>query len=397
VLYDTTNFFSFIGTFNERSELAQRGANKQKRMDLRQVSLALFEDEETCLPLYHQCYAGNRPDVSQFGEAWGQMLRAWTGALDRAPEQLTLVFDGGNVSKANFRQLEAASVHYVGAIPPGWVSELLEVELEHYDRLELPGTKHLKAYRSKRELWGVERTLLVTFSPTLYCKQRATMNLQQGKTEDKLQELASAIDSWRQSRKGKGHEGASVEKKIARWTAREHLREYLEVKLQMEGTRVARLSWHWDRQKKREVQRRWLGKRVLVTDNHHWDDVQIVTTYRRLSRTEQLFRISKARRGPWWPMYHWTDSKVRVHALYCYFALLLLAIVQRSLRQAGLSIDIDRAIHALQGIQETLVVYGNGAADRVLSEMDERQLRIAEALGLQELARQMGTTVLKPG
>lgn len=76
LLYDTTNYFTFIDTFNERIQLAQRGHNKQKRHDLRQFSLALFEDKQTGLPLYHQCDAGNRPDVSHFTTAWQGMVVA---------------------------------------------------------------------------------------------------------------------------------------------------------------------------------------------------------------------------------------------------------------------------------------------------------------------------------
>lgn len=394
VLYDTTNFYSFIDTFNQHCELPQRGANKQKRTDLRQLSLALFEDEQTALPLYHQCYAGDRPDVSQFGDAWSEMLRAWMGALERLPEQLTLVFDAGSTSKENLLHLEAGSVHYVGAIPPGWVPELLAIELKLYTKLTLPGTKHLKVYRSRQPFWGVERTLLVMFSPTLYATQRATMNRQQQQADAKLQELAAAIDRWNETRRGKGFKRSIVEKKIARWNAREHLREYLDVELETHGQQVVRLTWRWNRDQKRQVQRRWLGKRILLTDNHHWDDLALVTAYRRLSRTEHLFRLSKARRGPWWPMFHWTDSKIRVHALYCHFALLLLAIVQHQLHHAGLTICVDRAIHHLQQIQEALVLYTNGQTDRVLSQMDPIQNELAQTLGLDQLARQMGTTPL---
>jgi len=33
-----------------------------------------------------------------------------------------------------------------------------------------------------------------------------------------------------------------------------------------------------------------------------------------------MFRISKSRAsGLWWPAYHWTESKLLVHALYCFW------------------------------------------------------------------------------
>ena len=396
VLYDTTNFFTFIDTFNNRTELAQRGANKQKRMDLRQLSLALFEDKETGLPLYHQCYAGNQADVKQFPLALHEMLQQWMNALERPPEQLTLVFDRGSSSKANFEQLENRSTHYVAGVPYTWAPELLEVGLDAFEKLSLPNTKHVKVYRTRRELCGKERTLLVVFSPTFYTKQRATQNLEQGKTEARLRELSEAIAAWLQTRRGKGHVEASVRRKIRQWTAREHLRDFLNVDLKIEGSHVVELTWSWNLQKKREVQRRYLGKQVLVTDRDDWDDVSVVAAYRRLTRTENLFRISKSRPGLWWPMFHWTDSKMKVHALYCFFALLLLSILQKRLHETGFKISVDRALQRLGEIQESLIVYADASAERVLSNHDQGNSELAQALGLGDIAHQLGTTVLDP-
>jgi len=395
VLYDTTNYFTFIDTFNDRPELPQRGHNKQGRTDLRQVSLALFEDENSGLPMYHQCYEGNRNDTTQFPDAWSEMLKAWTRGLDRRPEQLTLVFDAGSTSKNNLRGLEDSFVHYVAAVPLSWLPHLLEVHLSAYTKLELPNSKHLKAHRTTADLWGRMRTLLVTFSPHLFCTQRATMNRQQEKVELQLQELAAAIDKWRQRRMGKGYLRSSVAKKIRAWSAREHLAEFLDVEIETEGDKVSRLRWSWDPCRKRQVQRRWLGKRLLVTDQHDWSDLDIALAYRKLAQTERHFRISKGRRGPWWPLYHWTDSKIRVHALYCHFALVLLAIIQQQLSLAGLSVTVDRAIAHLARIDESLVVYSNGAANRVLSHLTTTQQDIATALNLEQLAANMGTTLLQ--
>ena len=98
--------------------------------------------------------------------------------------------------------------------------------------------------------------------------------------------------------------------------------------------------------------------------------------------------------GSWWPLYHWTDSKIRVHALYCYFALLLLSILQLKLQESGLTLSTDHCVARLQKIQEALIVYNNGSAERALTNLDDPQQRLAEALGLFDLARQMGNTVL---
>jgi transposase len=388
ILYDTTNYFTFIDSANQRSELVQRGHNKQKRSDLRQLSLALFEDNETGLPLYHQCYAGQRPDVSQFTTAWQSLLERWRKGIGTPPEQLTLVFDKGNPSRKNLAELDASSLHHVGALPGRWVSDLLEIPQQRYQKLELAHTKHVKAYRCRRLMWGKQRTLLVVFSPSLYRKQVAALNRLQLTVQKRLLALAETVSGGRTRVR-------TVEKKIAEWTARDHLRKFLRVDVETDQERALELTWSWDPEKKRAIQQNYYGKTVLFTDRDDWSSEQIVTAYRRLARTEQLFRLSKGRSGPWWPMYHWTDSKVRVHALYCHFALLLLAILQFQLRQAGLTCRADRCLQRLARIQETRVLYTNGAAERVLSHLDEEQGKLDEALGVTALAKQMGTTLLK--
>lgn len=394
LLYDTTNYFTFIDTLNDRCQLAQRGNNKQKRHDLRQLSLALFADEKTGLPLYHQCYRGNQPDVAQASGAWDGWIRSWMKGLGRVPEQLTLVFDKGNCSKKNLLHLAASPMHYVGSLPGHWVADLLDLDLESFQKLTLPGTKHLKVHRCRYPLWEQERTLLVVFSPSFYRRQRAAMNRLQQKVESQLLELAAAIQKWNQTRRGSGFRAESVQRKIHEWTARDHLREFLQFDLRLEEEKVVALDWCWDRKQKREVQRRYLGKTVLFTDQHEWESTAIVGAYRALWKQEALFRVSKRRRGPWWPLYHWTDSKIRVHALYCYFALLLLSILQLKLQEAGLALSPDHCVARLQKIQEALVVYTNGSVERVLTDLDESQKALAQNLGLLDLARHMGNTVL---
>src|ERR1019366_9390915 len=56
--YDTTNFYTHIASTNQRTELPQRGHNKQGRHDLRQMGLALVVDQLTQLPLAHVLYEG---------------------------------------------------------------------------------------------------------------------------------------------------------------------------------------------------------------------------------------------------------------------------------------------------------------------------------------------------
>ena len=86
--------------------------------------------------------------------------------------------------------------------------------------------------------------------------------------------------------------------------------------------------------------------------------------------------------GSWWPMFHWTDQKIQVHAFYCSLALLLRALIMKKARQAGISISMSRLHERLSDIREVVNVYNQGnqkkTSQSVVSKMDHVQQRLFE-------------------
>jgi hypothetical protein len=144
LVYDTTNYSTFMHTFPSRPSLPQRGSNKQKRHDLRQLSLALVVDEERGLPLYYRFYEGNVNDVVALGATLSDMLRQ--GFPQQAPARLTLVMDKGNVSFDNFTLLKKAQCSFLAAIPAAWVRSFAQVALRQCQPLTLPDGRRIKVY-----------------------------------------------------------------------------------------------------------------------------------------------------------------------------------------------------------------------------------------------------------
>jgi len=65
---------------------------------------------------------------------------------------------------------------------------------------------------------------------------------------------------------------------------------------------------------------------MLVTPHLDWTAEQVVDAYSGQQRIEQVFRgIKDGDWLAWGPMYHWTDSKIRVHAFYCMVGVLSFA------------------------------------------------------------------------
>jgi len=103
----------------------------------------------------------------------------------------------------------------------------------------------------------------------------------------------------------------------------------------------------------------FLGKTILITGHKDWTDSQIIRAYRSQFLIEEIFHEMKDRHiGSWWPLHHWTDSKIQVHGLYCTMAVLLRALLWRRVRQAGLKVSMKRLLDELEQIQQVIILSG---------------------------------------
>jgi transposase len=394
LVYDTTNYYTFIHTFNSRPRLPQRGRNKQKRHDLRQVSLALVVDEQWGLPLYYRCYEGHVPDVVALGTSLAEMLRHFLPQL--APARLTVVLDKGNVSFDNFHALTQAHFSFLAAIPASWVRRLSQVPLKAYQPLALPDGRRIKVYvQPQQKLGGLHGKLLVSFSPHFYRQQVRTLDRLQQQAEQKLGTLRATIQEAVVRQRPRKE--TAVRRALTQIVRHDRLKDFFAPTLGLHHGAVHDLHWEWDRRKKRQIKHRDFGRTILFTDRQDLSDQRMVVAYRSQAKAEEMFRISKSRRpGLWWPAHHWTDSKLSVHALYCFLAMLLTRIVLLRLQAQNLSIGVGLLTERLRGIQEACVVYANGAAQRVITERSPEQEELFVALRLGSLAEQLGNRVLNP-
>ncbi len=118
---------------------------------------------------------------------------------------------------------------------------------------------------------------------------------------------------------------------------------------------------------------------VDSTTGHHGVAVNIQT---RQMKDHQVVSFS--------PMFHWTDSKIRVHAFHCVLALAVAKLMAREVRRSGLDMSVREMLATLAGIQETVLFYkgdrGRPRARRLLTEMDPTQQRLYDLFGLQAYA-----------
>jgi len=117
LLYDTTNFFTYIDT-KSPSQLPQRGHCKSKRTDLKIVGLAMMVSPDFNIPLFHEIYPGNLHDTQEFSQIIDK-LKARLERIVETPKKPTLVFDKGNNSHDNIGHIFEKNVplfHVVGSL-----------------------------------------------------------------------------------------------------------------------------------------------------------------------------------------------------------------------------------------------------------------------------------------
>jgi len=105
---------------------------------------------------------------------------------------------------------------------------------------------------------------------------------------------------------------------------------------------------------------------------------------------EEIFHEMKDRHlGAWWPLHHWTDSKIQVHGLYCTIAVLLRALLWRRVRQADLRLSMSGLLEKLRQLRQVVNVFSTRRAGQpkpeqeVLTKRDQTQEKLIEILGLQ--------------
>jgi len=165
LFYDTTNFYTYINTTNSRFHIAKRGKNKQKRMDLRKIGLALVVTKDDMIPLFHHSYEGNMNDAKVFRKVI-EKIKNRLEAIGADTKSHTIVFDRGINSKKNIELVESLGMKYVGALTPFHHKSLVEEASTRLEETVVNG-KTIMAYRTFTNIWGRDMTVVVTISDKL--------------------------------------------------------------------------------------------------------------------------------------------------------------------------------------------------------------------------------------
>jgi len=387
LLYDTSNFFTYIDSNNQRCSLAQRGRNKQKRMDLRQFGLLLLVSRDQ-IPLFHQVYQGNLSDKVVLKDNFQKILARFK-AIAGSLENITLVFDQGNQSKKMLKNVDQ-NIHFVGALSPYQHKDLIKEANNHLNLIAV-NAYELECYRLRTRIWELDLTCVVYLSEKLRKGQIQGLQQDLKKISAQLRKLKEKIQQ--PTKKGKKRSQEDLEKKI-KWLTAGIPENLMYWRLEHLQEDAFGLDFWVDKKEFDLLKDHKFGRRILITNQHGWSTKEIILAYWGQSKIESVFkRIKNPFHLALRPQYHWTDQKIEVHGFICLLALLLVMVASKRAREkVGFTGTPDALLEKLSAIRLATFIEsplkktkGRYKAVYRLEEMDPDIQALAEGMGLSEL------------
>jgi transposase len=394
---DMTNFATFIDSSNDRAPIAQRGHVKQKRGDLRLAGLGMIVTRDGAIPIASHPYAGIRPDVTQFSTVLDELTTryrtlfdnhdAGAGASAEAGDMPTVVFDAGQNSEANFAHLASSGLHFVGSLPSSDYPDLIALPASKRRPVNPETYPGLTADDTRKLVFGTDRRVILTHSPNLHTKQSRGFDQTLAKTTRRLTELADTLARGKTSR-----DRAALLANINQITKARWVNRVLTTTLTGDTPAEMRLSFTLDKAARKALETELFGTRLLVTDHDDWTPTEVVAGSRSQNDVESGFRQLKDPHVVGFsPMFHWTDSKIRVHIFCCVLALAVAHLMRREAQHAGLHRSVRELLDNLKGIQETVLLYPTGnkgrpRAQSILTDIDPTQQRLFDLFRLDTYA-----------
>lgn len=368
VLYDTTNFFTYIQP-QTPSELAQSGHNKDSRHHLKQVGLVVSVEKMYGLPFFHRVYQGNSHDSTTFFSIVDELIQQ-IKLHNTCNGTITLVLDKGNNSKENFNKIKD-NLFWVGSLVPSHHKDLLARSLDTYDG----EWKTMKYFHVKQKIAGIECVLVMTYNPKLFKKQQITLHHGIEKLQQEIQEK---IKTYKHPITNKIPKGIMTMKKKNRYGV------FFTI-----GIKDGLIYFHKNEEKINEIIKRF-GKNLLFTNKPEADPLWIIEHYKQKNLLEQDFNLLKdpklIRNRP---IRHWTDTKIRAFCFCCVTALLLLRIMQLIARKSNLIMSPAVLKQELQDLKLITWIEADLKVGSKVSSRSTIQQKLWDIFGLQEIENKL--------
>lgn len=339
--YDPTNFTTHIQE-HKNQEIMQFGHAKDGKKGLRQVNLSMLVTKNDGIPLWHHTYNGNVNDVTEFKE-FIKKLTERVSFFSRKSKKITLVFDKGNNSKNNIKNLnKKLSLFMVGSLKPSENKEFFDIPLEEFEEVyKTSGGKKVFCTSKRKNIYDGKKKIVVTYSNELAYKNRVRVNKALKKALNQLKNLQGKLKNSNLTRD-------EVLIKVEKIVGKPYIKNL--IKYEVYGDK--RLEFSEDKEAYEELAKGF-GKNILFTDDMSLKTQDVVRIYNSKEVIEEQFKnLKDTHVVRFTPMWCWTDRMIRVHAFTCVMSLLFQRIL---VKESNLELSQNQIIEKLKDIKLALL------------------------------------------
>ncbi|MGO8762865.1 MAG: hypothetical protein ACLP2P_02435 [Desulfobaccales bacterium] len=366
------------------------------------LGLALITEWSEGIPFYYQSFSGGVP-VKGFYDHMEHLLGK-VANLGVAIEDVTLVVNQDMDAAPIIEQIDAKEgMHFIVSYAPDFAPELTEISLK--DFRPLPGKRgaqfspvakeeeKILFYETHAPFWGRARRVVITFDPKSFHKSYQDL----GKKVQRVRKEMMALQQRYAQEANRQDAVESIKTHLAQLCQRLKISPALFQLDFIQEKGQFRLEFQLDHRQMAGVVRHF-GKNILITDHEDWGVEEIYDTcvtravlgpemgdakgtnnnrpYGNARDNRSLFQKALL------PLYHWTDSKIRVHLFVCVVALTYLTLLCHRLAVAGITMTPHEAMEELRELRTAIYVKDTeGKLKRVLEEVNEQQAAILKTLG----------------
>ena len=217
--------------------------------------------------------------------------------------------------------LVVRGAHFVAALSANQCADFLATPLDEFHPIDgMPGTQ---AFDCTTIMWGKSCRVVVLYTKSFFTQQLQGVTQNLVKCQKKLLDLAKSLERWRLGKsRGRKPTVRSVRTRVGAILSAQFMKSLIQTDVKKDKVSgIPRLIYSVDHTALLRLSQERMGRTALVSDHTQWSARQVVEAYRSLSVVEDAFKNMKNTDFlRWQPAYHWTNQKLRVHALYCVLA-----------------------------------------------------------------------------
>jgi len=375
LFFDTTNFFTYI---EHGEDIPKKGKSKEKRYDKNLIGMGLAVSDEN-IPLFHETYPGNIHDSKVFTMVFDKIIDR-LNTIEVPSNDMVIVFDKGCNSEKNINAI-LSKMHIVGSIKKNQAEELFDVPLSDFELLYTNKKEYqIMGYRVKKELFGTEFTVVVSYNSGSYKKQKLTYEKDKTNILEKLKKIKQSVE----------REGRGKKKKLknALIDAAKIIPDDYKTVFLFDGTKKDNLFTYYVDTKAEQKLALTFGKNLIFSDMHDWISERIVKTYNMKDFIEKDFEwVKDVLIMPFKPVYLQKDKRIKVHSFLCVMGLLFYRYLLWKLKKQNEILSENKILEMLKKIRVALVKRDDEKPQFVFESMNMDQLRLFTEMRLETILK----------